>query len=253
MIASIVRLPSVDSTSTWSLDWLRSASDKQLDEELPKLVVADQQTAGRGRHGKSWFAADDGLACTLIAKASPNLLSIAVGVAVAETIEMLAGPTTVQLKWPNDVWMNECKVAGILIERHGDASSDGDPIFAIGIGCNLRSHPGLSQIAGGFVPATSISEATGRLISKEQLLDTLGPHLLDVISEAAVHPIDVMHRFEDRNVLRGQNVQCVIGGQPVSGICEGLDESGSLVLRTASGLQHCNSGEVQRVRGGLSN
>ncbi|EMB17019.1 biotin--[acetyl-CoA-carboxylase] ligase [Rhodopirellula europaea] len=247
MIVSTFRLPSVDSTNTWALNWLRSATEEELGRELPKMVVADQQTAGRGRHGKSWFAAEDGLACTLIAKASPELLSIAVGVALAETIEMVAGPTTVHLKWPNDVWMNGSKVAGILIERHGDASSDGEPVFAIGIGCNLGKHPEMDQIAGG-IPPTSILNATGRLISKDQLLDTLGPHLLEVIGEVDEQPKDVVQRFENRNVLRGHTVRCMIGGQAIEGICEGLHGDGSLILRTASGLQFCSSGEVQQVR-----
>ncbi|ELP36035.1 biotin--[acetyl-CoA-carboxylase] ligase [Rhodopirellula baltica] len=247
MIVSTVRLPSVDSTNTWALNWLRSATDEQLERELPKVVIADQQTAGRGRHGKSWFASDDGLACTLITKASPELLSIAVGVALAEAIEMVAGPTTVHLKWPNDVWMNGCKVAGILIERHGDVSQESDAVFAIGIGCNLGKHPELDQISGG-VPPTSILNATGRLISKDQLLDTLGPHLLEVIGEVAEHPNDVVQRFENRNVLRGQTVRCMIGGQTVEGVCDGLHRDGSLMLRTASGLQVCSSGEVQQVR-----
>lgn len=250
MIASTVRLPLVDSTNTWSLNWLRSATEEQIQNELPKLVVADQQTAGRGRHGKSWFAAEDGLACTLITKTSPELLSIAVGVALAETIEMMAGPTTVHLKWPNDIWMNGRKVAGILIERYGDSSTDGDAIFAIGIGCNLGQHPKLDQVSGG-VPPTSISRATGRLVSKDQFLDTFGPHLLELIGEVVAQPNDVLQRFENRNVLREQTVRCMVGGQTVEGICKGLHSDGSLILRTASGVQFCSSGEIQQIRSRL--
>ncbi|KLU03950.1 Biotin-protein ligase [Rhodopirellula islandica] len=248
MISSIVRLPTVDSTNSWALNWLRQANALQLQQELPKLVVAEQQTAGRGRHGKSWFAAEDGLACTLIAKASPELLSLAVGVALAEAIEMVAGPTSVQLKWPNDAWMNERKVAGILIERHGDPAGDEESWFAIGIGCNLRQHPTLEQVEEGAVLPTSIAEATGRLISKDQFLDTLAPHLVEVIEEAKRQPQDLLQRFEDRNVLRGTTVACRIAGKFVQGVCEGLQADGSLLLRTDDGLLACNSGDVQRVR-----
>jgi BirA family biotin operon repressor/biotin-[acetyl-CoA-carboxylase] ligase len=230
------------------LDWLRNATEEQLQQEIPKLVVAGQQTAGRGRHGKSWFAAEDGLACTLIVRASIELLSIAVGVALAEAIEMVAGPTSVQLKWPNDAWMNERKVAGVLIERHGDGTSRDESYFAIGIGCNLRQHPTLDQVEEGAVAPTSVAEATGKLITKDQFLDTLAPHLLEVIEEARIQPRELLQRFESRNVLRGKTVACRIGGRSVQGRCEGLQADGSLLLRTSEGLLACNSGDVQQVR-----
>ncbi|MFG0266637.1 MAG: biotin--[acetyl-CoA-carboxylase] ligase [Rhodopirellula sp. JB055] len=248
MISSIVRLPTVDSTNSWSLGWLRKATETQLQQELPKLVVAEQQTAGRGRHGKSWFAAEDGLACTLIVQATIELLSIAVGVALAEAIEMVAGPTSVQLKWPNDAWMNERKVAGVLIERHGEGAIRGESYFAIGIGCNLRQHPTLDQVEAGAVPPTSVAEATGKLISKDQILDTLAPHLLEVIEEVRNQPQDLLQRFESRNVLRGKTVVCRIGGRSVQGRCEGLQGDGSLLLRTNEGLLACNSGDVRQLR-----
>ncbi|MCC9644615.1 biotin--[acetyl-CoA-carboxylase] ligase [Rhodopirellula sp. JC740] len=247
MIASTIRLETVGSTNSWALDWLRVASESELRQEVPRLIVAEKQTAGRGRQGKSWFAASDGLACTLVVSASPKLLSIAVGVAVAESLEMVAGPTTVQLKWPNDVWIAERKVAGILIESFADALNS-EPMFVIGIGCNLRQFPTLHEEDTQATQPTSVLEATGRLVSTEQVLETLVPHLLEVIHDATNDPGDLLERFQSRHVLQGRPVRCLIRGQETTGICEGIDDDGSLVLQTPAGTQVCHSGEVHQLR-----
>lgn len=230
------------------MGWLRRATPTQLEHSLPKLVHTDRQTAGRGRHGRQWVGQHDGLAFSVITVASPKLLSIAVGVAIAETIEMLAGPTCVRLKWPNDVWISGGKVAGVLIERYADTRTNSQNVFVVGIGCNVNSYPNHHTFDEVAVPATSIAQATGRIVDRTEMLHTTASRLIEVIHEAVEDPADLLQRFESRCVLRGSMVRCQVGGQPIQGICEGIDAEGNLLIRNDHGLHSCHSGEAQRVR-----
>jgi BirA family biotin operon repressor/biotin-[acetyl-CoA-carboxylase] ligase len=118
------------------------------------LLLANRQTAGRGRRGRSWHQGPQSLAFSLLWRfpehRAPSGLSLAVGLAIAEALSVTAS-SPAQLKWPNDVLIDGRKIAGILIE------SAGPQCFVIGIGINLGSidnlPPELSATAGGLTHA----------------------------------------------------------------------------------------------------
>lgn len=251
-MSSASHLASVDSTNTEAMDWIQKSihlpqttpPDVSL---LPRLVIADEQTAGRGRMGRSWKARHDGLAFSLIWSGCCELTSIAVGVAIAETIEYLASPMRCGLKWPNDVWMSERKVAGVLIERVdppvSEPTIENKPFLIIGVGLNVGSSPQLDES-----PTTSLVEATGRLISQGDVLSELIPGLIERLGELPHGTGDVLNAFRTRCVLTSRRVRCVVDGQPIEGICQGIADCGELLVQTPAGLRQCRSGEVTRVR-----
>lgn len=241
----------LESTNTTAIEWLQARefdSITTVTEQLPRLVIADRQSAGRGRMGRNWEARSDGLAFSLVWPECDERLSIAVGVAVAEAIESVAGPTQCGLKWPNDIWMAQKKTAGILIERVEvvleQANAKQSQAFSvIGIGINVGSSPRLED-----AETTSVCEAAGKLINNVDLLSELIPHLVSRLSIDERTTIGLTTAFQNRCVLTGHDVRCHVDGKCVEGRCEGIAKSGELRVRVGDRVEHCRSGEVQRVR-----
>ncbi|TWT64966.1 biotin--[acetyl-CoA-carboxylase] ligase [Allorhodopirellula solitaria] len=242
---------SLPSTNSAALEWLSdqrgdSSANATLASQTPRLVIAETQTAGRGRRGRSWLTQDDGLAFSLVLANCHPLLSIAVGVAIAEAIEHVAGPAHCGLKWPNDVWMSGTKVAGTLIERVDlPLAANGYPqtMAVIGIGLNVGSSPRLDE-----APATSVCEATRKWVSRSEVLTELVPAVIECANLCDSNPQELLQSFRKRCVLTGEGVRCHVDGEIVQGRCEGIDDSGELQVWTDTGMQLCRSGEVSRVR-----
>lgn len=189
-------------------------------------ITADEQSAGRGRQGRTWSAppGEALLASFLLRDLDERhaLLPLAVPLAVCETAEALGAPEC-QVKWPNDVWISGRKVAGVLIEAR-------PPQWAvIGIGLNISIAP------DQFPPelretATSI----GGEADVEQALAILCGALERWLEPARER---VLAEFRRRDALRGREIEWVGAGQvgDGSGLVEGLDERGNLLVRQADG------------------
>ncbi|MBB3205217.1 BirA family biotin operon repressor/biotin-[acetyl-CoA-carboxylase] ligase [Rhodopirellula rubra] len=253
-IASKDYQSTMTSTNSVAGQWVQSHRDKDSSTSpgstlvigLPRLVIADVQTQGRGRLGRTWDAQSDGLAFSIVMKGCHELLSIAVGVAIAEAIEHVAAPVRCGLKWPNDVWMSGVKVAGTLIERFDSSVADRDhstPVAVIGIGINVGSSPTLED-----AEATSVQEATGKWVTRAALLEELVPALIEQVTRCESDSSGVLDAFRRRCVLTGEMIRCSIDGQSVEGRCEGINEHGEMRVRTIAGESVCRSGEVNRVR-----
>lgn len=197
------------------------------------LLLAERQTAGRGRRGRTWHQGPQSLAFSLLWRLPddrpPSGLSLAVGLAIAEALPVDAG-----LKWPNDVLLHGRKIAGILIE------SAGAQRYVIGIGINLGSTDALpeevSAIAGG-VPATD----------RAQVLADVLDRLVVVLDEFAAHGFaPLQSRWQMRHAYQDLAVNLFFseGGEPVQGVCRGVDANGELLLETATCIQTIASGEV---------
>lgn len=191
------------------------------------IVVAGEQTAGRGRTGRTWSApAGSALLCSAILRpleAHHSLLPLAVPLAVCEAAEALA-QVECQVKWPNDVWLGERKLAGVLIEAR-------PPGWAvIGVGLNL-------SIADGEFPEDLRWPATslGHGVRPNEALAALRAALADW---TAARPEEVAKGFAERDALRGRKVAWeAAGGSNANGAgtADGIDERGNLVVATASG------------------
>jgi BirA family biotin operon repressor/biotin-[acetyl-CoA-carboxylase] ligase len=198
------------------------------------IVTAAEQDAGRGRHGRRWSApAGSALLCSAILRplrAGDALLPLAVPLAVCEAVESL-GAAPAAVKWPNDVWLDERKVAGVLIEAR-------PPEWAvIGVGVNLSI--GDEEFPRDLRwPATSVGDG-----EPEGALAALNRGLGRWTGAA---PAEVLEAFAARDVLRGREVSWEGGGEPPSGtgVASGVDARGNLLVEAGGERIALGAGEV---------
>jgi BirA family transcriptional regulator, biotin operon repressor / biotin---[acetyl-CoA-carboxylase] ligase len=207
-----------------------------VDTTLPEgaLVVADHQTAGRGRLGRTWETPPGtAILCSLLLKPPPERnapeLSLVAGVAVADTLERATG-LSVQIKWPNDVMLRRRKVAGCLAEGR-----DGAVVLGIGVNVNQRSE----QLPAG---AGSLLTLAGREWDREELLSSLLDDLDLRYAEWRVGGLDgVYEGLAPRDFLRGRRVS--VNG--TSGVAAKIARDGRLEIEVGHGdVVKVESGEV---------
>jgi len=202
------------------------------------VVVAERQTAGRGRMGREWIAAPgDSLTFSLLWRfpepADLSGLSLAVGVAVARAVENIgAGDTT--LKWPNDILRDGRKLGGILIELQGAKTA------VIGIGLNLR----LPAAMPADVRAAAAALDDER--DPNALLAALLRELLGVLDAFAVAGFSALRaEWLARHAWNGRPVRVLMPhAAPLEGVCAGIADDGALLLETPAGVQRILSGDV---------
>jgi BirA family biotin operon repressor/biotin-[acetyl-CoA-carboxylase] ligase len=224
---SVEVLPEVDSTNS---ELMRRARAGQFD---PVLLVAQRQTAGRGRLGRSWHSdAQGALTFSLGLPLQPHAwsgLSLAVGLTVAQALH-----PDLQLKWPNDVWLHGRKLAGILIET----ASVGEVRYAvIGVGINITLPDG----AGLSTPPASLLELRPGIDAPGALARVAVPLITAVRRFEADGFAPLQTAFNARDALQGQNVQCSDG---VVGVAHGVDAHGALLVHTPAGIKKITSAEV---------
>ncbi len=197
------------------------------------LVTASEQSAGRGRQGRTWSApAGRALLCSIVVREPPRLLPLAAGVAVAEVAEV-AGPDAA-IKWPNDVLVDGRKVAGILVEAR---VQEGWAVAGIGVNVALR--------AADF-PA-DLRERAGTLGLEPNAIEPTLDALLRALERWLEADADaVLDAVRARDALLGREVRW--GGQTGTGA--GIDGDGRLVVRTDSGEVALDAGEVHLSAGG---
>ncbi len=245
-------LPSIDSTNT---ELMRRARAGQTE---PTLLVAEQQTAGRGRLGRVWQS-DVGASLMLslglpMAPRDWSGLSLAVGVSVAESLQPTlpplepGQPPRIGLKWPNDLWLSgDRKLGGILVETasfvapqaaqpattHGTAAR----YVVVGIGINVlpRSGEGMSM------PPGCLQDVEPGLDAPTALLRIVPPLVAMLQGFEACGFAPVQPRFAARDVLQGRPVT-LSDGQ--TGTAHGVGEDGALLVHTAQGMQAVTSAEI---------
>jgi len=210
----------------------------------PRLLIAEHQTAGRGRAGRSWLSAPGhSLTFSLAWPFAGGLrrmagLPLAVGVALAETLGRLGQP--VQLKWPNDVLKDGDKLAGILVEAQ--PAADGAAWAIIGIGLNLAMPHELEQQIGRAVAAVPWLARMDR----DALLAALLDGLADVLAQFDRTGFAAFSaRWNALHAYRGQPVTIVDRGAVLhEGLAAGVDDDGRLLLDTAAGRVAIVAGDV---------
>lgn len=228
----------IDSTSS---ELMRRARDGR---SSPVLLVAERQTAGRGRMGRPWQSAQapGDPASLTFSLGLPLLprdwsgLSLAVGVSVAQSLDpSQAGG--ISLKWPNDLWVEDRKLGGILIETALPQNGTAERYLVIGIGLNIgpREATGLST-----APAW-IQQWRPRATAPGLLREIVVPLVDDVMLFGERGFVPFAERFAARDILRGREVQLSDG---TVGRCEGVGWGGELLVRTASGMKTITSAEV---------
>ena len=208
------------------------------------LLVAERQTAGRGRAGRSWLSSPGGsLTFSLAWRFGAPLqalrgLPLAVGVALAEALVKL--DVTVHLKWPNDVLKDGAKLAGVLIETQ--AASGGATWAVIGVGLNLALPDALeAQIERPVASAPWLAA-----MERDALMAALLVELAQCLREFEQAGFGAFAaRWNRLHAWRGSAVEVIDGGVLLQrGVAAGVDDSGALLLDTAGGRVAVNAGDV---------
>ena len=235
-------LPSIDSTSS---ELMRRARAGLME---PVLLAADEQTAGRGRLGKGWHSkAGQSLTFSLalpLAPADWSGLSLAVGVSLAESLH-----TDVRLKWPNDLWLQERKLGGILVETAGIGDNPTPQrTVVVGVGINIaRPETAVVNTLTGAQPAMPPVAPAGLA---EVLVGITAGEVLARVAPALVRDVQRFERegfapfaarFAARDALSGRAVRLSDG---VEGTAGGVSHQGALRVLTPQGLREVTSAEV---------
>lgn len=207
------------------------------------LVLADSQTSGRGRLDRAW-ASPPGANLLLSIILRPNLalgsffrLTMAAAVALARAVEELTDLAPL-IKWPNDLYLDEAKLAGILTEISGQA--EGLDWAVVGVGVNVNAAP---ELKTGDYRAASLADLTGRRVDRLELLNLFLLRLEEMV-EAGLPPQELRQHWLARSMTIGRRVTVADRGRNVTGLAQDIDGDGALILETDDGLVRVVSGDV---------
>lgn len=208
--SDVRRLPEVGSTNRVAADLARAGAGDGL------VVVADQQTAGRGRRGRAWESRPGtALLVSVLLRPAPVLVTLAAGLAAADACAAVSGVQPA-LKWPNDLLLGEAKLGGILAEVVGDA-------VVVGLGVNLSWAPAGAAVLGPGIDRDALLHA---------YLGALECHG------------DVLSRYRERCSTLGRYVTVELPVGTVEGVAEAVDDDGRLVV----GGRAVAAGDVVHLR-----
>ena len=192
------------------------------------LVTADEQSAGRGRQGRVWTApAGSAVLMSLVLRELDELLPITAAVAICEAL-----PAEAAIKWPNDVWIDRRKLAGILVEGR---PQEGWAVLGVGLNVTTESFPPELAETATSLKLAGVETTPGQVL--EELLPSLDAWL-------GAPPDAVLPAWRERDALKGERVRWT-GGE---GVAAGIDDSGSLLVDTRDGRVTLDAGEVHLLR-----
>lgn len=237
----------VEQTVTSTQELAKRALSQTSSPQLAAFF-ADEQTAGYGRLGRSFYSpAQTGLYFSLILPNPANdltkvgLLTTSVAVSVLRVLQATFPAQPFGLKWVNDLYLNQRKVGGIITEASLELESTSASAFIVGIGLNLTTteFPApLGALAGGIAPST--------VVDRNRLAATL---ISTISQDYQAYPTTAWLPFyRAHSLVLGKPVTVRVAGQDISGRAETIDENGALVVALPSGeRRHLMSGEVTRV------
>jgi BirA family transcriptional regulator, biotin operon repressor / biotin---[acetyl-CoA-carboxylase] ligase len=238
LLRQLTLVPRLGSTNQHLLDLARQGHSIH-----GQALLAEQQTAGRGRRGRSWVSP---LACNLYLSLGWQLeqgvsgyegISLALGVQLVDRLERL-GVQGLSLKWPNDILLQGRKLGGLLIEMGGDLS--GQCHLVVGLGLNLYMPSATAEITQ---PWASLQEC--QAFERNQLAGALIGTMLDLLNS---YPASGLAPYRDawnaRNAYYLKPIDILTGEQRRTATCLDIDASGALRVRTAQGIDCLHGGEI---------
>ncbi|MEE8451842.1 MAG: biotin--[acetyl-CoA-carboxylase] ligase [Thermoguttaceae bacterium] len=246
-VARVEHYPSIGSTNDRAIECADGPG-----EELPLLVVADCQTAGRGRGSHRWWTGRGSLAMSLLFEAevfgptrpsAPPMAALAVAVALVETLTGRLPCHKPGIHWPNDIMVGDRKLAGILVEvlpnrRH---------VVGVGLNTNNSSADAPAELKQ---TVATLKELTGKEHDHTELLVELLGHMDRVFSQLASAPHRIGARADALCLQRGQTLSVTLGsgstqGRSTRGRCAGIAPDGALLLDTPDGRKSFYTGELR--------
>ena len=226
---SVEVLAQIDSTNTELMRRARAGRHE------PVLLVAEHQSAGRGRLGRQWLSGDGPASALTFSLGLPlaprdwSGLSLAVGLSIAQSLH-----PDLRLKWPNDIWWQARKLAGILLET---ASQGEARYLVVGVGINITQ----PQVEGMTTPPAWLQELLPGISSGQALQRVAAPLLQTIARFAQCGFAPFQTGFNARDALQGMDVSLSDG---TTGVAQGVDTDGALRVRTALGLTKISSSEI---------
>lgn len=244
MNLTILRYDTLESTNTEAARQARLGADEGL------CIVADEQTAGRGRYGRTWVSEKgSGLYFSIVLRPEIEprflpLITLMTGVAVYDALRELG--LKPDIKWVNDVLVGDKKICGILAETIDTPSG---LAVIVGIGINLTSANFPDEIAE---TATSIKAETGRVVSPAELAEHLTGYLIYFYGmlSSDIGPGEIIDEWRRRSTyFTGKAVRVTLGEGNITGRTDGLEENGALRVRLDDGsVRIIQAGDVERLR-----
>ncbi len=229
---------SIDSTNA---EALRAVAEGR---QAPFLVLAERQSAGRGRRGRTWVSPfAENLYYSLVLRIDGGMrqlegLSLVVGLAVMQALREL-GIAKAGLKWPNDVLVGQQKIAGILLELVGDPADVCHVVLGIGINVNMQATDAVDQ------QWTSMRLETGKAVDRNQLVALLNQRLQEYLAlhrDQGFGPIQ--EQWEANHLWQGKAVSLIAGVKQVDGVVMGIDQQGALRLKVDGVEKSFSGGEL---------
>jgi BirA family biotin operon repressor/biotin-[acetyl-CoA-carboxylase] ligase len=213
------------------------------------VCMAELQHAGRGRLGRRWvapfgggIAMSLGWTCSDVVRTLPAL-SLGVGVAVSRAL-VRAGAAGISLKWPNDIWFNDRKLGGVLIELRAEAGGPAHVVIGVGINVSLPDEA-RREIESGAVAIAAVADACEQPPSRNLVAGAILDELLSMLLQ---YQQQGFAAFRDAwtalDGLNGRAAQVLVGESAILGIARGVDSDGALLLETKDRTQRFVSGEA---------
>lgn len=239
----VVHLAECTSTMDEARTWAESKGDDGA------VIVADRQTAGRGRNQRTWFSPEGALLATLVLRDLKDvrltLVPLAAGLALARSIERLT-KAPAQIKWPNDVWIEHKKVAGILVESRFVGDHPEWVIVGLGVNVDVRSETFPAEVRPH---ATSLSAWKGGHVCAPALLKIWLEQFEHVLEELRKGRNEAVVRdIQDRLVGLGGNIRAEGPRGTIDGTALRLGAGGELIVKTQHGEEALHEGDVELVR-----
>jgi BirA family biotin operon repressor/biotin-[acetyl-CoA-carboxylase] ligase len=240
----ILRFDELDSTNS------EAARQARLGAAEGTCILANRQTAGRGRHGRTWVSEDGaGLYFSIVLRPALEmsrlpLITLMAGVAVLETLTLLG--LTPDIKWVNDVLINGRKIAGILSEA---VETPAGTAVIVGIGINITSSHLAGELCGS---ATSIEAETGSILWADDLAQLLTSELARFYAQLSAPGGSeaILDAWQRRSTyFRGKTVRVTLETETIEGVTDGLEDNGALRVAVGDGsVRIVHAGDVQRLR-----
>jgi BirA family transcriptional regulator, biotin operon repressor / biotin---[acetyl-CoA-carboxylase] ligase len=248
----------IHSTNDRAIELLRQSALKS-----PALIIAESQTKGRGQRSRKWWSDAGSLTFSYIPSPTTEtrtdkrpttpsgLISLASALAVANGLASIEPTQVFEIKWPNDVMVNQSKIAGILVES---VSTETDLFSVIGIGANINNSnmPTLQAMddqrkSMGTSTATSLAQVSGNANSLSEALIKILVELKKQISIVNENPLEIVEQFNQVLMYREQAILVASpSGTTLKGTCLGITANGGLRIKTENQIKIIHSGSVQK-------
>lgn len=215
------------------------------DQRNGYVCLAEAQTAGRGRHGRKWVSPyGASLYMSMYWQFAGGYqaisgLSLVIGLSIANALKQ-QHIEEVQLKWPNDIYLQGKKLAGVLIEVEGQMGAHCDCVIGIGLNISLPDEQkDIDQ------PWTDLTSATGTRVDRNALAANLITALIEQVAlfeSSGLGPF--IEDWKNLDYFQNQAIKLIMGNKEITGICRGIDQTGALLLETNGQLKAFHGGEI---------